>query len=93
MNVLQDRVKTRCISSLLDPSCIASLKQPQRKISLFSFDENCVDGVFGECAEAFIWRLPLIVGENAPGNLGAMENAIQKGYYFWIGNYTENCVE
>jgi nucleoside-diphosphate-sugar epimerase len=35
---------------------------------------------------AFIWRLPLIVGENAPGNLGAMEKAIRKGYYFRIGN-------
>jgi nucleoside-diphosphate-sugar epimerase len=33
-----------------------------------------------------IWRLPLIVGENAPGNLGAMEKAIRKGYYFRIGN-------
>jgi nucleoside-diphosphate-sugar epimerase len=39
-----------------------------------------------ECVEAFIWRLPLIVGENAPGNLGAMEKAIRKGYYFRIGN-------
>jgi nucleoside-diphosphate-sugar epimerase len=36
--------------------------------------------------EVFIWRLPLIVGENAPGNLGAMEKAIRKGYYFRIGN-------
>jgi nucleoside-diphosphate-sugar epimerase len=39
-----------------------------------------------EGVEAFIWRLPLIVGENAPGNLGAMEKAIRKGYYFRIGN-------
>jgi nucleoside-diphosphate-sugar epimerase len=38
-----------------------------------------------EGVEAFIWRLPLIVGENAPGNLGAMEKAIRKGYYFRIG--------
>ena len=29
-----------------------------------------------------ILRLPLIWGENAPGNLGAMERAIAKGYYF-----------
>lgn len=36
--------------------------------------------------ECHIWRLPLIVGENAPGNLGAMEKAIRKGYYFRIGN-------
>jgi len=39
-----------------------------------------------EGVEVFIWRLPLIVGENAPGNLGAMEKAIRKGYYFRIGN-------
>ncbi len=39
-----------------------------------------------EGVEASIWRLPLIVGENAPGNLGAMENAIRKGYYFRIEN-------
>lgn len=30
-------------------------------------------------------RLPLIFGENAPGNLGAMEKAIQGRYYFQIG--------
>jgi nucleoside-diphosphate-sugar epimerase len=29
-----------------------------------------------------ILRLPLIWGENAPGNLGAMESAIARGYYF-----------
>lgn len=34
----------------------------------------------------FILRLPLIVGENAPGNLGAMKKAIQAGYYFRVGN-------
>lgn len=33
----------------------------------------------------FILRLPLIVGENAPGNLGAMQKAIQAGYYFRVG--------
>jgi nucleoside-diphosphate-sugar epimerase len=32
-----------------------------------------------------ILRLPLLVGENPPGNLGAMINAIDKGYYFNIG--------
>jgi len=39
-----------------------------------------------EGVKALIWRLPLIVGENAPGNLGAMEKAIKRGYYFRIGN-------
>jgi nucleoside-diphosphate-sugar epimerase len=32
-----------------------------------------------------ILRLPLLVGPNAPGNLGAMVTAIKKGYYFNIG--------
>ncbi|MFD1601614.1 NAD-dependent epimerase/dehydratase family protein [Flavobacterium artemisiae] len=31
-----------------------------------------------------ILRLPLLVGENPPGNLGAMVKAIEKGYYFNI---------
>jgi len=32
-----------------------------------------------------ILRLPLLVGKKPPGNLGAMLNAIKKGYYFNIG--------
>lgn len=32
-----------------------------------------------------ILRLPLLVGKNPPGNLGAMVSAINKGYYFNIG--------
>lgn len=32
-----------------------------------------------------ILRLPLLVGENPPGNLGAMLHIIDKGYYFNIG--------
>lgn len=32
-----------------------------------------------------ILRLPLLVGKNPPGNLGAMIRAIEKGYYFNIG--------
>lgn len=32
-----------------------------------------------------IFRLPLLVGKNPPGNLGAMIKAINKGYYFNIG--------
>lgn len=35
-----------------------------------------------------ILRLPLVVGKNAPGNLGAMVQAIKKGYYFNIGDGT-----
>lgn len=33
-----------------------------------------------------ILRLPLVVGHNPPGNLGAMINAIKKNFYFNIGN-------
>lgn len=33
-----------------------------------------------------ILRLPLVVGKNAPGNLGAMLQGIKKGYYFNIGD-------
>ncbi len=33
-----------------------------------------------------ILRLPLIFGTGAPGNLGAMETAIKKGYYFRVGS-------
>lgn len=32
-----------------------------------------------------ILRLPLLVGKNPPGNLGAMLKAIDRGYYFNIG--------
>jgi nucleoside-diphosphate-sugar epimerase len=32
-----------------------------------------------------ILRLPLVVGSNPPGNLGAMINGIRKGYYMNIG--------
>ena len=32
-----------------------------------------------------ILRLPLLVGENPPGNLGTMMQAIDQGYYFNIG--------
>ena len=32
-----------------------------------------------------ILRLPLLVGQNPPGNLGSMMNAIKKGFYFNIG--------
>lgn len=33
-----------------------------------------------------ILRLPLIVGQKPPGNLGAMVRAIKAGYYFRLGN-------
>jgi nucleoside-diphosphate-sugar epimerase len=41
-----------------------------------------------------ILRLPLVVGENPPGNLGAMIRGIKKGYYFNIagGNAQKSMV-
>ncbi len=33
----------------------------------------------------FNLRLPLLAGDNPPGNLGSMINALKKGYYFRIG--------
>lgn len=41
-----------------------------------------------------ILRLPLVVGENPPGNLGAMIRGIKKGYYFNIagGNSKKSMV-
>lgn len=33
-----------------------------------------------------ILRLPLVVGKNAPGNLGAIKRAINNGYYFSVKN-------
>lgn len=42
---------------------------------------------FGErqSIKTLILRLPLVIGQNAPGNLGAISKAIQKGYYFRLG--------
>ncbi|MBK8563704.1 MAG: NAD-dependent epimerase/dehydratase family protein [Saprospiraceae bacterium] len=40
-----------------------------------------------------ILRLPLVVGEKAPGNLGAIKRAILKGHYFRIeGNHAKKSV-
>lgn len=35
--------------------------------------------------QLLIVRLPLVVGKNPPGNLGAMIGAIKKGYFFTVG--------
>lgn len=51
---------------------------------------NAENLVLGWCKKvgcnALILRLPLIFGFGAPGNLGAMERAIKKGYYFGVGS-------
>ena len=36
--------------------------------------------------QVLILRIPLIAGKGAPGNLGAMVQALRRGYYFRIGN-------
>jgi len=49
--------------------------------------ENIVqDWCVNHNVKSVILRLPLITGSNPPGNLGAMINAIKKGYYFRIGS-------
>jgi len=55
-------------------------------LSKWNAEQVVIEWCRNEGVNALIWRLPLIVGENAPGNLGAMEKAIRKGYYFRIGN-------
>ncbi|SFA42216.1 Nucleoside-diphosphate-sugar epimerase [Pedobacter suwonensis] len=49
--------------------------QAERLISKWCAEKNVV------CT---ILRLPLLVGENPPGNLGAMIKGLKKGYYFNI---------
>lgn len=47
--------------------------------------ENIVlDWCFKNNVICTIFRLPLVVGSNPPGNLGALVNAIHRGYYFNI---------
>lgn len=51
--------------------------------------ENAVvDWCKNKNVKCTILRLPLVVGKNAPGNLGAMVQGIKKGYYFNIGDGT-----
>jgi nucleoside-diphosphate-sugar epimerase len=38
------------------------------------------------CVNITILRLPLLVGNHPPGNLGSMIKAMQRGYYFSIGD-------
>lgn len=48
----------------------------EEEVQQFASEHHC---------NAVILRLPLVVGSNAPGNLGAMVSAIKKGYYFRLG--------
>lgn len=54
-------------------------------ISKRNSEELVIDFGNRNSIKTLVFRLPLIVGQNAPGNLGAISKAIQKGYYFRIG--------
>ncbi|MFY7670057.1 NAD-dependent epimerase/dehydratase family protein [Tenacibaculum sp. MEBiC06402] len=57
------------------PYALSKIKA-EREVSNFCRNNN---------VNCVILRLPLVAGENPPGNLGAMIKAIKKGYYFRIG--------
>lgn len=48
-------------------------------------EQHLVQWSRSEGVNLVILRLPLIFGDNAPGNLGAMERAVKARYYFQIG--------
>lgn len=48
-------------------------------------EKSVIDFGIANNIKTLILRLPLVTGENPPGNLGAIIKAIQKGYYFRIG--------
>lgn len=54
--------------------------------SKIAAEKKCQEWAAKMHVPLLILRLPLVVGPNAPGNLGAMVNAIRKGYYFNVGN-------
>lgn len=68
-----------------DESCELKGESPYAKSKIEA--ENLIqDWCKMHEVNAVILRLPLVFGENAPGNLGAMERAIKKGYYFRLGS-------
>jgi nucleoside-diphosphate-sugar epimerase len=54
--------------------------------SKIAAEKKCQEWATKMNVPLLILRLPLIVGPKAPGNLGAMVNAIRKGFYFNVGN-------
>jgi nucleoside-diphosphate-sugar epimerase len=54
-------------------------------LSKISAEHSVADWCAQNNVVCTILRLPLLVGDNPPGNLGAMINAIEKGFYFNIG--------
>lgn len=54
-------------------------------LSKIEAEKNVIEWCASHQVICTILRLPLLVGKNPPGNLGAMIKAINKGYYFNIG--------
>jgi nucleoside-diphosphate-sugar epimerase len=75
-----------CVPPYPEEDDVEQLDLTPYGLSKWKAEQLVQDWCQQEGVEATIWRLPLIVGENAPGNLGAMDKAIVKGYYFRIGN-------
>lgn len=61
--------------SASDPYGLSKLKAEEEVLEWGNSNNVCIG----------ILRLPLLIGKNAPGNFGAMTNAIKKGRYFNIG--------
>ncbi len=61
--------------------------------SKLSAEQYIIDWCIKKNINYLILRLPLIAGNNPPGNLGAMKRAIKKGYYIKIkGNQSRKSV-
>lgn len=99
LNLLQGLEKTGIPKQFVFISSVAVYGQEfginiSEKHSLGAKDPYGMSKILGEklvsdwCAKnnviCTILRLPLLVGENPPGNLGAMIKGIEKGYYFNI---------
>jgi GlcNAc-P-P-Und epimerase len=70
---------------LIDESCPLKGKSPYAT-SKIAAENYLLDWGFKNGVEITILRLPLLVGQNPPGNLGLMINAIRTGYYFSLGD-------
>jgi nucleoside-diphosphate-sugar epimerase len=69
---------------LIDEACALNAKDPYG-LSKIKAETLVTEWCKKHNVICTILRLPLLVGENPPGNLGAMIKAIKKGYYFNIG--------
>lgn len=69
---------------LIDENSILEAKDPYG-LSKIAGEKLIIDWCQKNHVVCAILRLPLLVGENPPGNLGSMIKAIVKGYYFNIG--------